>query len=185
MIKDMMKVIYEKNGCSLKRIEEDEYTFQFSLHNRNIRVSKLLDFSLISLIYELNKDIFDFIDIERRGESEAIAVVLLKNVFEEIGLPQRYIHVHIRKQVDGDRTSFLLGSIRTHRPSMIPKEAEPMEVDNWRCDCEVGLESSKVVLHLHHLFIPSFAQKLVGLLFFKVFDRLKQFIENISRENKI
>lgn len=179
-----MKAIYEKNGFSFTRIEEEEYILRFSLCNPKIHISNLLDFTLIPLIYELNKDIIEFIDIERTKETEAIAVILIKNLFEDLGLPQRYLHVRIQKQVEDQRTLFLLGSLRTHRPAKIPLDAQLLEVDEWLCESVYNsLHTSAVfTLHLHNVFIPSFAEKLVGALSFKVFDRVKQFTENINRE---
>lgn len=177
---EQVKTIIQKDGLVFKRIELEEYALHFSLQNEKTNLLNLIDFPFISLIFELNKDIFEFVRIERKNETEAIVTVLTRNIFEDIGINQKHIYARIQKKVDGQLTTFLLGSIRTHCPEMA-LEAEPLYVDDWVCECR--FEDSTCVnfeIKLRNLYIPAFLEKVVGVFSLKVIERIKQYIENLS-----
>jgi hypothetical protein len=171
----------ERNGFLFKRTNPGQYTMQFSLQNDQIDLLKVIDFPLIQLIFDLNKDIFEFIQIERKNDQEAVVVLLGKHILEDIGFPQRYAHVCIVKVVDPHGITFRIGSISTQRPESIPIEAEPLVINDWTCQCFLSSVSGiQFHVDMEDLFLLPMVERIVGLLSFKIFERVKQFIENVQ-----
>ena len=69
-----------------------------------------LDF--FKLVYELNQDIFESINIKKINENEANIMLLCKNLFMDIGLPQYYYYFNVKRQMDSnDRIYFIFTSL--------------------------------------------------------------------------
>jgi hypothetical protein len=65
----------------------------------------------------------------------------------------------------------------------MPADAELMPIKNMKCDCDI-ITSHKIrftfdVLFEDNMLVPPVAEKLVGLILYKIFNRVKQFIENV------
>jgi hypothetical protein len=138
----------------------------------------------MKLIYDLNPDIYIQSSIEKLSENEAIVTLLLKHLFEDIGLPQKYSYVHMKKIVEQNSVSFISQSIRSHRPKGIPENAELMSIDHLECICNI--ESPHKINFIFEVKFdqkrrtpPLFVQKMIGVIMNKIFKRVKQFIENL------
>ena len=51
-------ILFEKQNFKLIKKNKNNYFFSFSIENNTIDISKLIDFSFIKLIYQLNDDIY-------------------------------------------------------------------------------------------------------------------------------
>ena len=107
----------------------------------------------------------------------------MKNLFEDLGLPQRFSYIHIHKFIEDNKIIFLSNSIKSHRPKDIPKDAELMEIENMSIECNIST-NHKVDFSLNinfdsELHIPVFIEKIVGVIIVKILKRVKQFIENV------
>jgi hypothetical protein len=176
-------VLYSKEGLEFKKIKNNNYNLIFDMENYNIILAKIIDFSLLKLIYELNGDIYEKTDIKKINENEAILTLLMKNLFEDLGLPQRFTYVHIKKNIEEHKISFVSESIRSERPQGIPIDSKLMPIKTSICDCFI-INPHKIKFCCDITFddemnIPQFAEKIVGLILFKIFKRVKQFIENV------
>jgi hypothetical protein len=54
---DLEKILCDKNGFKIIKRSNNQFKLTFQLENQHINISKIIDFSLIQLIYELNTDI--------------------------------------------------------------------------------------------------------------------------------
>jgi hypothetical protein len=176
-------VLYSKEGLEFKKIKNNNYSLIFDMENYDIILAKIIDFSLLKLIYELNGDIYEKTDIKKINENEAVLTLLMKNLFEDLGLPQRFTYVHVKKNIEEDKISFVSESIRSERPQGIPIDSKLMPIKISICDCFI-INPHKIKFCCDIIFddemnIPQFAEKIVGLILFKIFKRLKQFIENV------
>ena len=66
----------------------------------------------------------------------------------------------------------------------MPPDSEPMNMKDLICNC-VSETQHKVnfvvnVIFHENTIVPPFAEKMIGMILFKIFNRLKQFIENIT-----
>ena len=178
------KVLYEKDGMKFTKISDKKYNLQFIIENKNIILANIVDFSLLKLMYDLNGDIYESVQLEKINENEARATILVKHLFEDLGLPQKYSCLHIQKTVNNNQTIFRSQSIVTEKPKHIPADAELMAMKENIGICDVltphKINFSFTVLFEDYVKIPQFAEKLVGVILNKIFKRVKLFIENIA-----
>jgi hypothetical protein len=153
------------------------------MENHHIILANIIDFNLIKLIYDLNSDIYEKVILDKINDDEAVATLLMKHFFEDLGLPQRFSFLHIKKIVEERRIIFVSQSIRSHKPEGMPEEAELMAINDLTSICNI-VTPHKINFSFNIVFdpimnIPPFAEKMVGLILFKIFKRVKQFIENV------
>jgi len=183
MSKEEEQVLSNKDGLIFSKIKTNHYKLAFTFENKNIDLSKIVDFSLIRLVYDLNSDVYESVKLEKLNDNEAIATLLMKHFFEDIGLPQRFSYVHIQKFVEKDRIWFQSQSIKSHRPEGMPEDAELMSIEELLSICDIinphKINNSFIIKFDDSMFVPLFAEKLVALILNKMFKRVKQFIENM------
>jgi hypothetical protein len=175
--------LFDKDGLQFSRVKKNHYKLTFTMENKNIIISKIIDFSLIKLIYDLNEDVYETVNIEKINESEAIVTILMKHFFEDLGLPQRYSFIHMRKVVEEDKIIFYSQTIKNHRPEGMPENAEVIAIENMTSICHIitpHLINFSFIFNFNEIMnVPHFAEKMVSLIINKIFKRVKQFIENI------
>ena len=177
-------ILYSKECFTLIKNDKNKYSLSFYIENNNILLSKILDFNLIKLIYELNPDIYEKVNIQILNENEAIVNLLMKHLFEDLGLPQRFSYLNIKKTNNNDTILFTTESIKDERPPDMPEDAELMNINNSSIKCNV-ITPHKINFECNFIFektmiIPEVLEKLIGLILYKVFNRIKQFIENVK-----
>jgi len=178
-----MTELYSKEGFTFVKNEKNNYSLTFQMENNNIILAKIIDFNLVKLIYDLNSDIYEKVKLEIINENEATINLLMKHLFEEIGLPQRFSYLSMKKTVGENNIKFIAQSIKSERPEGMPDDAELMPLENMICNCVI-ITPHKIKFMCNILFepimnIPQVAEKLVGLILYKIFNRVKQFIENV------
>jgi len=180
---DSENILFNKDGFTFVCVKKNHYKLQFNMENNNIILSKIIDFSLIKLIYDLNPDVYEKFNIENLNENEAIITFLMKHLFEDLGLPQRFSHIHMVKNIEDRRIVFNAKSIKHIRPQGMPDDAELMAIQQLICDCNI-ITNHKIDFSVNVIFeptmnVPPFAEKLVGMILNKIFKRVKLFIENV------
>ena len=176
-------ILFDKDGFVFSRVGKNNYKMNFVMENNNIVLSKVVDFGLIKLIYDLNGDVYEKVTMETLNSNEVIVTLLMKHLFEDLGLPQKYSFIHVEKIIEDERIVFKAQSIQSYRPDGLPAEAELMVVDDLTCNCNIitphKIDFSFTILFDQSMKIPPFADKLVGMILNKIFKRVKQFIENV------
>ena len=176
------KIIYEKDGMIFTKTDDKKYCLTFSMENKNILIANIIDFNLFKLIYELNGDIYERVDLQKLNENQAIVTLVIRHLFEDLGLPQKYSYLHMTKTVNDQQIIFRSQSIYAERPQGIPDEAEMMAMKENIGVCDIvtphKMNFSFTVQFEDYVEIPGFAEKMVGILLNKIFKRVKQFIEN-------
>jgi hypothetical protein len=108
----------------------------------------------------------------------------MKHFFEDLGLPQRFSFIHMRKIEEERKITFNSKSIKTHRPPNMPEDSELMAIQDLTCICDIitphKLNFSSNIIFEPYMNIPPFAEKMVGMILHKIFKRVKQFIENVQ-----
>ena len=176
-------ILYTKEDFTFYKNTKNNYSLSFLMRNNNMILSKIIDFNLVKLIYDLNNDIYEKVNIEIINENEAISNLLIRNLFEEIGLPQLFSYVHMSKIVKENQIKFVLKSIKDKIPDGMPLEANLLPIENMICDCDIvdqhTIKFTCNIIIENTLLIPQIAEKLIGIIIFKIFNRVKQFIENV------
>ena len=178
-----MTELYSKEGFRFVKNENNNYNLSFEMENNHIILSKIIDFNLVKLIYDLNVDIYEKVNLKIINENEATINLLMKHLFEDLGLPQRFSYVHVKKTFESNSISFDLQTIKSNRPEGMPLDAELMPMKNMNCNCDI-ITQHKIrftfnVLFENHMLLPPVVEKIVGLILYKIFNRVKQFIENV------
>lgn len=177
-------ILTEKNGFVFKKTNENHFTLHFSMFNQNIRLSEVINFDLIKLIYDLNPDVYENINLEKLDDNNCILVLLMKNLFEDIGLPQRYTHVLLGKKISNNQIIFTSTPLVNQKPSWVPKDAELMGLKKMTSTCKIitdhYIDFTFDIIFEDYVKIPPFIEKMIGGIINKIFIRVKQFIENIS-----
>ena len=178
-----MTELYSKEGFVFTKNEKNNYSLTFEMINNNMILSKIIDFNLVKLIYDLNNDIYEKVNLKIINDNEATINLLMKHLFEDLGLPQRFSYVHVKKITQENSITFESTTIKSERPSGMPEDAELMAIKNMKCNCNIitphKIRFTFVVLFEDHMLIPQVVEKLVGLILYKIFNRVKQFIENV------
>jgi hypothetical protein len=174
--------LFNKEGFEFSRVCKNHYRLKFNMENKNIIMSQIIDFSLIKLIYDLNPDVYEKVNMEKLNDNEAIINLLMKHFFEDLGLPQRFSFIHMKKIVEERKIIFQSQSIKSHRPVDMPQDAELMAIKNMTSVCDI-ITPHMVLFSFDVTFdeemnVPPFAEKMVGMISHKIFKRVKQFIEN-------
>jgi hypothetical protein len=117
------------------------------------------------------------------NENEATIILLMKHLFEDLGLPQRFSHIRMVKTIEERKIVFNSQSIKDHRPEGMPDDAELMAIQQLNCTCNI-ITNHKIDFSVNVIFdptmnVPPFAEKLVGMILHKIFKRVKLFIENV------
>ena len=180
---DLKNVLFDKDGFNFTRVQKNYYKLTFIIENNNIIVSKIIDFNLIKLIYDLNPDVYEKVEIEKINDNEIIATLLIKHFFEDLGLPQRFSFVRIIKIDEEGKITFNSQSIKEKRPPDIPRDSELIAIQDMKCICNIitphKIDFSVDIIYDKQMTIPPFAEKMVGMILHKIFKRVKQFIENV------
>lgn len=175
--------LFLKEGFFLNKNKEREFSLYFEIENNYIILKKILDFNLIKLIYDLNSEIYETINLQIINENEATINLLLKHLFEELGLPQRFTYVHMKREVKENKITFFSQTIKSERPQGMPDNAELMPIDNVIINCDVitphKIKICCIIFFQDNIIIPPFLEKIFSLVLFKIFTRVKQFIEKV------
>ena len=176
-------VLFCKEGLLFTKIKKNTYNLTCSIENKNIILSKIIDFNLIKLIYDLNKDIYEKVNIENINDNEVNATLLMKNMFEDIGMSQKFVYIHIKKENKDGQIVFVSKSIKNKRPDYVTEDSELMDIEDMTIICD-SIDTHKINFSFHISFdlkldIPNFVEKMVGVIMGKIFKRVKLFIEKV------
>ena len=73
------KMICNKDNIILRRNEElNTFSLTFRLKNEKIQLSKIINLKLYTLLYELNKDIIEKVEILSETETECAILLIFK-----------------------------------------------------------------------------------------------------------
>lgn len=176
-------ILFSKEGFEFTKLSKNKYSLEFRMQNDKIDLPRIINFPLIKLIYDLNNDIYEKADLNMLNENEATLTLLMKNLFQDIGMPQRFSNVHITKTVNTDNIIFVSKSI-SKRPEGMPDEASQLPVKQMVCKCDItdphDISFRYSVEFEQFMVVPNVAEKMIGMIIFKIFKRVKQFIENVK-----
>ena len=81
---DLAVTLFDKDGFKFSCLKKNHYSLTFSMENNKIVLSKIIDFNLIKLIYDLNPDVYEKVNIEKINDNEVILTLLMKHFFEDL-----------------------------------------------------------------------------------------------------
>jgi len=177
-------ILYEKTDTKIIKLNNGSYNLFFSVENPKMYLSSIVNFDLIKLMYDLNKDICEKVTLEKQDENTAVITVLIKNLFKDLGLPQKYSCLNILKSIDKNSVIFDLTTKINEKPAWILNDIELANIKSIKLICDVSNNQHKVdfncLIGFHEdTESPIFVQKVSIMIINKIVNRLKQFIENV------
>jgi hypothetical protein len=177
------------NDFQMNKVSNGEYNIKFCLENKNIQLDKLVDFNLLKLLYDLNPDIYEKIDLQIFDDVRATILAINKHLFQDLGISQKYTHLEIQKSLVG--TTKIVFDLRTVKDNstenslshVIPENAEQLPIEKFIIVCDIW-NQHKIETTIHFkidtdlIEYPDFIENLVCKIFIKMFKRVKQFIDN-------
>jgi hypothetical protein len=178
------KILINKDGMKFEKYLNNSFKLSFTIENNNINLAQIINLDLIKLIYDLNPDIYKTVNLQKKDDNEATITLVMKHFFIDVGLPQRYSYVNIKKTiVNNEHINFTAKTITDFKPENIPDEIELVPMENMSIDCKLigphKVNFNCVILFKKNIKIPPFVEKIIGVLVNKIFNRVKLFIEKI------
>lgn len=178
------KIIHQKNGIVIKLLDKNKYELSFEIENNNIILTKLINFNLMRVIYEVNKDIFDDFSLDIHSNNEADIYLSFKHFFEDLGFPKRYSLLHVNMHNETNSVIFTANTRYNIFLKNANANATILPIDNLEITCNIEnahkIKIVNVITFNSSFEIPGFVEKMSVQIFNKIFLRTKQFIENYT-----
>ena len=154
----------------------------------DIDLQKYTNFNIYKLLFELNKDIIESIEIiDLLSDNVANILIILKEFGDTIKIPKNYIYVTINKKYNNNEIIFQ--SINNNNIDNIKNKIEGCNktVSEYSV-IKISNNNNKLNFYYEFKFNMIFQQSnfinnIVALLIKKVFYKLKLFIENSINYN--
>ena len=189
------KTICFKEKMHLKRGKNNNiYLLQFLAENSNVNLYTMINLDIYNLMFTLNKDNFDKIEMhsmasntlssgsENKNVNEVNVLFLFKPFSTDLGIKPKYMYVRVTEICEPNKKTY--NCVDVDYPN-------PEELKNY--DKIINTISSMVVnfesyhkINISYIFklelshsLPIYMENIMGLIMKKVFLNLKQFIELI------
>jgi len=189
------KTICFKEKMHLKREKNNNiYLLQFLAENSNVNLYTMINLDIYNLMFTLNKDNFDKIEMhsmasntlssgsENKNVNEVNVLFLFKPFSTDLGIKPKYMYVRVTEICEPNKKTY--NCVDVDYPN-------PEELKNY--DKIINTISSMVVnfesyhkINISYIFklelshsLPIYMENIMGLIMKKVFLNLKQFIELI------
>jgi len=191
--KSNTNTLMDKNGIKIVKLTNNEYAVSFSIQNNQLILSSIINFDLVKLIFDLNPDIYEKSILKKNTTLENATICsLMKDLYSDLGIPQSYVCMLVEMVKSSNTIKFnclpLSNKTIPLEFSGIP-DLYLLPVKNLIIDCNIltnhFIEINCKINIDDDIEIEKFIEKMVITIVHKVFIRLKQFIENLSFNNKV
>ena len=168
----------------LVRISTNKYRMTAFIENKKIYMKNLLNFNLINLLYQTNLDQFEKLNLDITNDEEANVFILMKHIFKEMGIKQRYFCFDIKKVEIDNGISFILTQNEEHGQTLNEcSNAHLMPIKHMLYNFElVSLHKIKMTQYIDfdpEVGMPFFLEPIFGVISKTMLKKMKQFIEAI------
>jgi hypothetical protein len=179
------KSVCLKENVHLKREKNiDLYLLQFYLENKNRNLCDIINLNMYSLLYTLNKDNFEKIEIKKWLSDHEVEVLFLFKPFgKELGIKPKYMYVKSIEKIENGKKIYTGYDIEYPNLSEI---AGYEKVNTAISNMVVNFESNNKV-NINYIFkldlshsLPIYMENILGLIMKKMFIHLKKFIESVN-----
>jgi len=187
----MNKIISNKNGIIMEKIDNNKYSVSTIIENKNINMREITNISIMNFFVNYKYEFCDIIEFKQINKEEGIILFLFKHFFEDIGLPQYYFYKYVTTELleNNDLIFHLKSKKDLKKLSIIPPCSEEYNFDvidiiiNFHSNTEI-----KCILYVEisdDVEMYGFLEKIVALILNKIFNILKYILENYHNLNNI
>lgn len=184
IVESKSNIIMKKDGFSFEKLDNKCYYTTFDIKIKNLNLSDIINFDLIKVLYDLNPDIYDLVEIEKINENEANIIILMKHLFKDLGLPQKYSYLNIKFIKNHRFFKFESKPIKRSKPSQVPISAEVVDFERIDTICEFINNNHVIVKNYTYIGSVtnnmSYFDKIAASITFKIITRLINFISNYN-----
>ena len=195
-LKYNFKTICFKEKMHLKRDKNNNiYLMQFYAENNRANLYNLINLDIYNLMFTLNKDNFEKIEMhgmasntlssgsENKNVNEVNVLFLFKPFTADLGIKPKYMYVRVTEMCEPNKKTYNCVDVEYPNPEVLKNYDK---VVNTISSMVVNFESCHKInvnyifkLELSHS-LPIYMENIMGLIMKKVFLNLKQFIEMIQ-----
>ena len=176
------KTVCSKENVLLKREKScNIFLLQFNLENINKNLHEIINLNMYNLLFTLNKDNIEQIEIKKWNlENEVEVLFLFKPFGKDLGVKPKYMYVKTTANISNDKHVYT--SIDIDYPNC--EEVKNYEkVKNAISTMIVNFDSNHKI-NINYIFkfdliqsLPIYMENILGLIMKKMFLNLKKFIE--------
>ena len=178
------KSVCNKECIFLKREKScNIFLLQFNLENKNKNLHDIININMYSLLFNLNKENFEKIEIKKLISPNELEVLFLFKPFgKELGIKPKYMYIKTLVEVKNEKhvyTSFDIEYPNIEELSKYEKVKNTIStmVINFESDFRININYI-FKFELTHL-LPIYMENILGLTMKKMFLSLKNFIEMV------
>ena len=178
------KTVCVKERVFLKREKScNIFLLQFNLENRNKNLHDIVNINMYSLLFNLNRDNFEKIEIKKWISPTEIEVLFLFKPFgKDLGIKPKYMYIKTVIEIKNEKhiyTSFdidypNLGELSNYERV---KNTISTMIINFESDFKININYIFKLELVHSL--PIYMENILGLTMKKMFLNLKNFIEMV------
>lgn len=193
-LKYNFKSICVKEKMHLKREKNNNiYLLQFVAENKNVNMYNMINLDIYNLMFKLNKDNFDKIELDNittissshdKVINEVNVLFLFRQFASDLGIKPKYMYVRVTEVCEPNKKTYNCVDIEYEKPEELKTYDK---IINTISSMVVNFESCHKInisyifkLDLSHS-LPIYMENIMGLIMKKVFLNLKQFIELIHQ----
>ncbi len=178
------KFVCNKENVFLKREKTcNIFLLQFTLENKNKNLHDVININMYSLLFNLNKDNFEKIEIKKWISPNEVEVLFLFKPFgKELGIKPKYMYIKTIAEITNEKhvyTSFDIDYPNMEELNKYDKVKNTIStmVVNFESDFKINANYIFKFELTHTL--PIYMENILGLTMKKMFLSLKHFIEMI------
>jgi hypothetical protein len=192
---DKFKVICSKDNMLLRKNTEMKlFSLEYLIENSKCNITSLLNVNMHNLLYEVNKDIIERIEITPISESEFNILFLFKEFGGDLGGSKTYMYVHTHintrytnNQEAGTEIIFTSKSIPyNYHDHLVSLNYKLLEYPLYIKKYIIQSQNKCQVIHMfklkpeHEEELTVTMENTVSIIIKKMYLRLKIAIENLS-----
>jgi len=178
------KTVCIKERVFLKREKScNIFLLQFNLENKNKNLHDIININMYTLLYNLNKDNFEKIEIKKCISPNEVEVLFLFKPFgKDLGIKPKYMYIKTVADIKNEKHIYT--SVDIEYPNM--NELSNYErIKNTISTMVINFESDSKI-NVYYIFkfelfhsLPIYMENILGLTMKKMFLNLKNFIEMV------
>jgi hypothetical protein len=172
------------------------FELRFVVYNKNVDMAKLFEFDILNMLFAANNvNIIEQFhstaneSSEKAGETGSTNIqMLFYHLFKDCGIPRYYLNMDLNIEIT-DNVIEYYSTIRSDFPDHLPASSsmmrppKPIPISKMNIRVEIPTPSSGGVMvsltFNNEQPSPLHREKMVSMVFKKMFSRLKEFIENM------
>jgi hypothetical protein len=177
------KVIYNQDGILAKRYKKGSYSISVNLKNECFDLYSLIDFETLPLIAEINKRLFESIQVEKESDTSGKIVIIFRDLFKMFGIKQKYLYIHGEKTENLSKTSKEF-AIKNMKSSKFPNHLDQLEFGQIKFKAD-KISETHVFVDCNLSFViafplPTFVEKLAIQICMRFVAHTKNYFESLK-----